>query len=181
MSLAACSSKDNASEGSQAAASVSAGAGAAGDGAARPVFFKRRAAPGEKLPSDYSLQACSGVAPDTSATAGLKECNDICGAAHCVEADNAGGPMVILPDCTASSGGAGKCIPDRIIELSGKFVWKKCDADGLAGVCIPSCLVLDSGAVWLSQYSCNDGELCVACNEDACGDRCSGARPTFRP
>jgi hypothetical protein len=87
---------------------------------------------------------------------------------------------VILPDC-AANGGAGKCIPDRMIELGGKFVWKTCDNDGAAGVCIPDCLVLDAGAVWLTQTTCNVGELCVTCNPDACGDRCTGSYPTFRP
>jgi hypothetical protein len=161
-------------------ATAATGTGSAGRTGDR-AFFNRHAAPGETLPSDFSLAACPGVTEDASATSGLTDCSDSCGGAHCVEAEHAGGVDVILPDCKPASGGAGKCIPDKIIQSGGKFVYKSCDNDGAPGVCVPDCLILDAGAVWLTQKNCNVGELCVTCDAEVCGDRCTGNYPTFRP
>jgi hypothetical protein len=183
----ACSSDDDSSSSKSPATGAAAGSGGAstansGGSQYAPEFFGHPAGPGGALPSDYSLQACAGVTPDSTVTTGASECSQICGAAHCVDAKNAGGVTAMLPDCKAAAGGSGKCIPDKIIELGGKFAWRSCDyGAGTPGVCIPACLILEAGAVWLNKGTCADGELCTACGGDACGDRCTGSYPTFHP
>ena len=155
--------------------------GAAGANASG-FTFTRRGDPSQPLSVDYSMSACSGVSADPAATASLNTCEDVCGGAHCVDADMFGGPMAAVPDCP-SAGGARptKCIPDKMIELHLHYVLRACTftLTGERGVCVPACLVPDAGAIWLDQDVCTAAELCAPCTDSltgmpsaTCKDRC---------
>lgn len=183
LTQSACSSSKDTSESSsspQATAGAGGGAkGSAGKGGEGWFGSTSGGAPS----ADYTIEACPGVTPEPGVIGDIPACDDICGAAHCVPAANAGGDMAFIPNCPTQSGaGVSKCVPDVIIALGGKFAYSKCQAAGGDAVCIPGCLIDKVTRGFLMQGTCGAGELCAPCTDPAaCAPKCGGDGPSFRP
>lgn len=156
-------------------------AGAAGTGSsAKP-------SPRGATADPFTQSACPGAESAPGLTAGFPSCEVVCGApSHCVPTAFATANSGALPDCPDDGTGiAGKCVPDRMGETAGKFVFASCVfwVDGSSGRCVPRCIAAKQtrNVALLAQDVCGTEEVCAPCVDltngnattHACDDYCA--------